>query len=747
MVGGKVRALQLFKLQALRRGMRGLQETVKGQEERLKAVLFWRETTTRRGLRGLFTHVQSSKRQLWAATSLQILHQLSFSMRKLRDYRAGQREQRERSGRAVRFHLTRGTEYAKRRVLERLLQLKVERLDGEMRMLKAADIHRKATFLRVMRGWIALGEDLYRLRLAGKVLTALKTFNQRKQLQNSYCAALQRQTLRKSFHSWRKVWAEVSNLHEEKLANLSKRVTFWAFFAWKKEIHRQKRKIYAEFEYQIGLKRRFMCSLRANVAMNLHYSAITKQLARIRCINALSRGFSTWLRGIQCLKVEKWRKRKSQQHYNRNLQEKAVNSLKKVLKRDIWRVHTLIPKRKRLLKRFFIHLWTYQASKSTQLLAKSKQFRLILKKSRLKRHFGLWIDKYHSKAAANRLENRKIRQARGLIGSSSLRFCFNAWVESRDLALIQHLKREKGRNHYRRKVLKERIEEWRVRARVNRLERGKKTVSYWKNWQRLVKTILFVLKENYERRKIRKNVIKVATNFAEKQTLQFHFRYLRLFLRQKQAKKSRKRFALAMRKNDLVADSLRRVVAVGFQWRSQRLALTHQSREHKDRRVWAVVARCAEVWKEKALKRRKTVEVREKRPVERTTVRERALPEAVMEERKGSRPPPRRLNSAQPTEALTTRPKPARAASPVPQSPLPAPIRPSVLQKSPEARLMEIEAELLEYKIEKEHLQLLAQAAATPSPVLLTLRLQYQQRLPRINTLFTELAQLRSLLT
>ena len=160
-----------------------------------------------------------------------------------------------------------------------------------------------------------------------------------------------------------------------------------------------------------------------------------------------------------------------------------------------------------------------------------------------------------------------------------------------------------------------------------------------------------------------------------------------------------------------------------------------------------MVARCAEVWKEKALKRRKTVEVREKRPVERTTVRERALPEAVMEERKGSRPPPRRLNSAQPTEALTTRPKPARAASPVPQSPLPAPIRPSVLQKSPEARLMEIEAELLEYKIEKEHLQLLAQAAATPSPVLLTLRLQYQQRLPRINTLFTELAQLRSLLT
>lgn len=712
--GTRAQALQLFKLHALRRGWRGLQETVKRQEERLRAVLFWQETTTRHGLQGLCAHVQRQK------------------------------QQRERLSRALHFHLSKGAEYAKKRVLERLLLLKVRRLDREMAVLKTADIHRKATlrsFLQAMRSWMARGQDLYSQRLAGKALVAFMTFNLRKQRQNSYFTALKKLALRKLFTNWR---TEVSNLHEKRMKKLGKlgtKVTFWAFFAWKRKIQRQKRKNYAEFWYEISLKRRLLRNLCTNVTLNLHYAAVIKQLSQTRRINAVSKGFDTWLRGIQCLQVEKWRKRKSKQLYGRNLQVKAVNSLKMTLQSDVWRVYTLIPKRKRLLKRFFILLWRYQASKLAQLLVKSKQFRLVLKKSRLKRLFGLWSDKYHSIAAANRLENRKISQARGLIGSSNLRFCFNAWVERRDLALIQHLKREKARNHYEKKALKERFEEWKVRARVSELERRKKAVCYRKNWQRLVKVILLGLKEHYERRKIRKNVTQVASSFAEKSCLKRHFRFLMQFFRRKQVKNSQKRFALKMRENDLIADSLRRVMTVGFLWRSERLALTYQSREHKDRRVWAVVAKCAEIWKEKALKRRKSEERPEKRRVERTNVKERVMPEAVREERKGNRPPPRRLNSVQ------TKEMPVIRSKPVPQPPLPA-SSPSLSapSKSPEARLMEIEAELVEYKIEKEHLHALEKAAVTPSPVLLALREQCQRRLPRIKALFTELSQLRSLL-
>jgi hypothetical protein len=400
-------------------------------------------------------------------------------------------------------------------------------------------------------------------------------------------------------------------------------------------------------------------------------------------------------------------------------------------------------------------LWRYQALKTVNLLAKSKQFRLFLKKSLLKRNFSMWTDKYHSKAAATHLENKKILQYR--MTSSSLKSCFTAWVQYRDSALIQHLKQQKGLNHYKGKALKAGFEEWRVNASINRLKRNKRATAYRRNWRRQVNSVFLILKEHYERRKIRRNVVKNATLFAAKSILKRNFRFLKQFLQRKQIKKSQERFAQKMRKNDLIEDCLRRIMAVGFQWRSQRLSLTYQSREHKDRRVWATVAKCAAIWKRKALKHCKTTIPQGAKPAERGNISERVMPRPlpVIEEKQGNsrRPPPRRLNAQLPTD--TTKNKPTRAASPALQySRSNPPIRPASPIRplpslssfnSPETRLMEIEAELLEYKIEKDYLQSLEQASATPSSLLLSLRLQYQHKLPRIKSLFSELSQLRSL--
>lgn len=276
------------------------------------------------------------------------------------------------------------------------------------------------------------------------------------------------------------------------------------------------------------------------------------------------------------------------------------------------------------------------------------------------------------------------------------------------------------------------FEELIVFCKVKSLKNAKKRKGNRHNWMKLTSKLMNLLREFHEKVKICKNIEIIAVNFDIKRLLRRYFVGFKVIFRRKQSKIAQEKEALRMRNRDLVESALRRIIKVGFYWRNERLSLTSQARLHKDQRIWRIVAKCASIWRQKTLSSRKMplvgVQLEVKR--ETTEVVPRTLPRIVSEERKETRrPPPRRLNSGTPTQSV------------------PVSIPKLTPTKPASHRLLEIEAELLEYKIEKSRLQSLSKDTSTPPSVLHSLRTQYEQRLPRIHELFSELAQLRSLIS
>ena len=357
----------------------------------------------------------------------------------------------------------------------------------------------------------------------------------------------------------------------------------------------------------------------------------------------------------------------------------------------------LARRRNELKAKFTLEKW----KKGIEMYRKDRKIGKIIKNERgkrvIKKVLKEWIGKLQQKNAIKVLKRRKMLEILEEVQHFRKHLYYQKWRN-------YHEKRQNIQEKYRfsfklyRKISLQRFyQKFRVFHREFGVNQRKIELGNSHYSVKILKKSLRSLGKNVEMKGREREKLGVALHYWAQ--LRYR-RGVEGLVRNKATRKWKRKMmevALDMRRGDLISAALQKLHKVGGEWKQERLKIASKARLQKEQRVWKLVSKFAQRWKEKTIQRRKlrAINALYQQKTPQIPSKTQTIPRVRLEEKTEMRvrPQPRRPNFSGSGAVTVSAKVPVTPVSLVPsvQRPL-----------SPRSRLESIQTELLSFKFEKE---------------------------------------------